>query len=288
MNKHPSLEQQMIIAHVLGKSREFVIAHPELELNKRQQKTYEKMDKRLKNGEPLAYIIRQKEFYGLDFEVSKNTLIPRPETELLVEEALKLMTNRKKTKSLVVDIGTGSGCIIISLIKHKLSLCQKHELDLWEFLATDISPKALLAAKKNANKHGVEKRIKFIQSNLLDFLFGDKNKPIIKKNNDIIILANLPYLSEKIYNETEKSVKNFEPKSALFSGKDGLDHYKKLFRQINQLKQKNPAISWEIIFEISPEQKEIIEKEFPKIFNLHKLSFKKDLGEKWRIGFVLV
>lgn len=271
------------MAEILGKSRDFVVAYPELRLTKNQQKAYEKMAKRLENGEPLAYILGHKEFFGLDFEVDKNTLIPRPETELLVEEALNLLQN--SNQNLVIDVGTGSGCILISILKTLHSSNHNSHQSALKCLAMDKSKKALEIAKKNAKKHGVEKQIKFTQSDLLGFLKEKNNSSIVNRQSQIVIIANLPYLSEKIYNQTEKSVKDFEPKSALLSGKDGLDHYQRLFSQINRLKQKNPSTKWTIIFEISPEQKKIIEKEFPKKFSLQKISFKKDLAGKWRMAF---
>lgn len=255
-----------------------MIAHPEIKLTKDQQKKYEKYLKRLQNGEPLAYILGRKEFFGLDFEINKHTLIPRPETEILVEDALNHIANSERSNCLVADVGTGSGCIIISIVAE---LFPKPSFD---FLAMDISKKALSIAEKNAKKHGVEKNIRFIRSNLLNFLLKEKSNIAIKKYDNIAILANLPYLSEKIYSKTKKSVKDFEPKSALFSGKDGLDHYRNLFSQIKKLKQKNPSAKWTVIFEISPEQKKIIEKEFPNKFNIANFSFTKDLAGKWRIG----
>jgi release factor glutamine methyltransferase len=293
-----SKEQQLILAHILKKSREFVIAHPELELTPRQHKLYEKMTRRLQNGTPLALILGHKAFFGLEYEIDRHTLIPRPETELLIEEMVSFLQTFKVCKTdlegLLIDVGTGSGCIIISIVRNLMDSCfcgndlENKLRKKIKFIATDLSPKALTIAKKNAKKHGVEKEIKFIQSDLLDFLLRKKGNSIIQQFSNITILANLPYLSQEIYDQAEKSVKNFEPKSALLSGKDGLDHYKKMFEQIKQIKQKNPSTKWTVIFEISPEQKKIIQKEFPKKFNLQKISFKKDLFGKWRMGIAKI
>ncbi len=220
----------------------------------------------------MAYILGHKEFYGLDFKVNKNTLIPRPETELLVEEILKLKPKDKN----IIDIGTGSGNIIISLAKNI-----KNNNTFW---GVDISPKALSVARYNAKKNKAEKRIKFIKSDLLNFILKSKNHKL--KTKELIIVANLPYLSQKIYSSAMPDVKNYEPKSALLSGPDGLNHYKKLLRQIRSLKKSYPALDVSCYMEISPEQKTILEKIIKNLFLSSKMEFKKDLARKWRLAIM--
>ena len=225
------------------------------------------MIKRRENHEPLAYILGHKEFYSLDFKVTRDTLIPRPETEHLVEEIIKLKSKNKN----IVDIGTGSGNIIIALANN---IKAKNN-----YYGIDISSRALNIAKHNAKINKVDKVIKFYKSDLLN------NRLLLKeiKNRNTIIVANLPYLSETIYNSTSQDVKNFEPKSALLSGKDGLGHYEKLFKQINKLLSIKYKIK-NIISEISPEQKSKVEKLAKKYFPSCRIIFFKDLSGRWRVA----
>lgn len=217
----PQLDAEILLSHVLKKSREFILTYPEKKLSDKQIAKFNDFTKKRLQYEPIAYITSQREFYGLDFKVNKHTLIPRPETEILVENILK-MNPKNKT---IFDLGTGSGNIIISLAKN---LKNKNN-----YFGVDISLKALAVAKHNAKKNKVEKKIKFIKSDLLNYFI--KNNLIIKKFNNLIIIANLPYLSKKIYSSCTNNVKKFEPKSALLSGIDGLDHYEKLFQQLKKI-----------------------------------------------------
>lgn len=265
----PPSERDLILAHILKKSREFVLTHPEIRLNKAQKLRFEKLVSRRENHEPLAYILGRKEFYGLDFKVDKNTLIPRPETELLVEEVMRL--NPKNCN--IIDIGTGSGNIVISIAANsEQGTVNRKKIN---YFATDISAKALQIAKQNARKHKV--KIKFIKTDILKY-FIDHCSLITGR---CIIVANLPYLSEKIYSDTEPDVKNFEPKSALLSGKLGLDHYEKLFQQVKEILSINDHCS--LIIEISPEQKMRIIKIIKKYLPDAAVVFQKDLSGKWRL-----
>lgn len=270
----PFFESELILAHILKKSREYVLTHPEIELTKKQTIKYQNFIKRRLNHEPMAYILGHKEFYGLDFKVTRDTLIPRPETELLVEKTLeKIRPAGHQAPSAIIDVGTGSGNIIISIARC-IKQPKKNKID---FYGTDISPKALRVAKSNAKKHNVEKKIKFIQSDLLNY-FLDHHSLFTGR---CVIVANLPYLSQKIYSKTLPDVKNFEPKSALYASKKGLYHYEKLFQQIKNILSRVDHCS--IIVEISPEQKDnllkLAEKNFPKA----NTAAYKDLAEKWRV-----
>lgn len=258
------LDLELLIAHELKKSREFVLAHPEHRLTPGQKSKVESLIKRRLKHEPLAYILGHKEFFGLDFKVDRHTLIPRPETELMVEEVLKL---KPKNKTLV-DVGTGSGNIIIALAKN-ISPAN-------EFYATDISAAALKIARQNARLHKVDKKIRFFKGSLLAPILKSTNYKL--KTTDLIILANLPYLSKKIYAATGPNVKKFEPRSALFSPHDGLEHYEKLLLQI-----KNHKINPLIFLEISPEQKPKITTLIRSILPAAKPEFFRDLAGKWRL-----
>lgn len=269
--KIANLDLELLIAYEIKKTREFVLAHPEFKLSKIQVAHLDYNISRRISTEPLAHIIGHKEFYGLDFKVNKSTLIPRPETELLIEEALKNISEINFTKLNLIDIGTGSGNIIISLAKN----LNNPKIN---YFGTDISDDALRIAKYNARKH-VQTKIKFIKSNLLELI--SKNKKYFSVKNKIILLANLPYLSNKIYSATTSNVKNFEPKSALYSSELGLNHYRRLFEQIK--KQENKHIIHSVFLEFSPEQKKSLNILVKKILPLAKIKFQKDLAGKWRL-----
>ena len=215
------LDAEILLSFVLKNPKEFIYAHPEDTISKIQDTRYKKYLLRRIKGEPVAYIIGHKEFYGLDFLVNKNVLIPRPKTELLVEEILK-----NKNIKIIADIGTGSGCIAIALAKNNPKL---------KIYATDISARALEVAGQNAKFHKV--KITFKKGNLLE--------PIKHIKLDALV-ANLPYLSKKIYQKNYSQLK-FEPKLALLAGQGGLECYKKLFSQIRKLKHKPKYIYIEFI-----------------------------------------
>ncbi|MBU0637138.1 MAG: peptide chain release factor N(5)-glutamine methyltransferase [Patescibacteria group bacterium] len=278
---NPYFEIEILLSHILKKPREFILTHPEYKLNKKQISDFNFLIfKKLKN-QPIAYLIKQKEFFDLKFFVNKDVLIPRPETELIVEETLKLATNSAQSITFI-DIGTGSGCIVITLAK---LLNQKSKIKNQNLIGIDISKKALCIARKNAQMHNVSKNIKFFHGNLL--------KPIIQnikheiQNTKYIITANLPYLTlTQIKNSP--SIK-YEPKKALNGGKNGLKLYEKLFKQINNL-IKNTKYKIQntffILCEIDPSQtiqiKQLVKKYLPK----SKLQIKKDLAGLNRLAII--
>lgn len=271
---------ELIISRVIKKPREFILAHPEHFLIKNYELRIKNYAKRRITGMPLAYIFGEKEFYGLNFKVNKNVLIPRPETELLVEEALYLANHNSQSATLI-DVGTGSGCIITTLAK-KLKSC-KPQAASYKFIAIDISSSALRIARQNAKLHKVNKQIKFFQGNLLKPIL--KNKKLIIDNCKLIIVANLPYLTpSKIKNSP--SIKH-EPKLALNAGKDGLKYYRQLFKQINLL-VTGYWLPVTLIIEIDPSQtlkiKKIIKKNLPGA----EIKIKKDLRGQNRVIMIQI
>ena len=281
------LDLDLILAHTLKKPREFVLAHPEHVIPELKIENLKFKITRRRHDEPLAYILGYKEFFGHPFLVTPATLIPRPETELMVEEALAEVISHQSSVTSVIDVGTGSGNIIISILKN-LIIDSKFKIQNSKFFAIDISKDALRVAKRNAKKNNVEEKIKFLHGNLLEPIMKKLNRKSSAKSHHIIILANLPYLSNKIYNSTAPNVKKFEPKSALYSPKDGLDHYEKLFQQIKllQANETSKLTTLTAILEISPEQKVPLKKMITKPFPKAKTFFKKDLAGRIRMAII--
>lgn len=275
----PALDVEILLSFVLKKNREFLFSHPDQKLTSNQIKKFNALLLRRTFQEPIAYLIKEKNFYGRSFLVNSETLIPRPETELILEKTLEYInkTIYPSRKTLILDIGTGSGCILISLIKE---LQKKAKFSVFKAIGVDISLPALKIARKNSTILKVANKIDFLKGNLLE--------PILKRylkyfiNSQLVIIANLPYLSHKIYKKCPISVANFEPKTALIANKNGLDFYLKLLQQIKTHKINEIVQNLYLIFEISPEQKKIALKEFSKIFPDIKLKFSKDLAQKWR------
>lgn len=270
----PRLETEMLLGFVLNKSREDLLTHPELVINKQASLRFKKLEKKRHDNWPLAYLIKSQGFYGLNLKVSPAVLIPRPETELIIDifkdALIKLPTD---TKPLIVDVGTGSGAIIISLaqeIKHLPRL-----FDQAIFLGIDISVPALKIAKLNASKQKLNRKIKFIKSNLLNKI------PVKKfKGHDLFIAANLPYLTPQQI-KAELGIKR-EPRLALAGGKDGLDYYRQLFKQLNSL----PLSSLFLICEINPEQTTKLTKLAKTLIAQSTSEIKKDLRGKNR--FIII
>jgi len=283
----PRLDAEVLLAHILGKAREYVVAHPEQRLSKKQIASYELLVARRASDEPLAYLVGHKEFYGLDFLVDKYVLIPRPETELLIDKSLALLRsmlrNKLRNKMItIIDVGTGSGCIVISLAAKLKDQLPKSKI---VFLATDSSKKALNVAQKNAKNHGVGKDIKFLRGNLLTPFFH--KSVFINHKSEILLLVNLPYLSKNIFSTSSNSVKKFEPKSALLSGTDGLNHYRRFLNQLKLL-VTNYQLQATVLCEISPEQKNSFRSEVISRFPEAIILFSKDLCGKWRIARCLL
>ncbi len=235
----PVLDAQVLIAHILQKPRSWVVARPETLLSDDQQQALEEAVRRLEQGEPLPYVIGHWEFYGLDFWVTPDVLIPRPETELLVEQAVQWLQSRPRTGLLsllrAADVGTGSGCIAVALAKQIPNL---------RVLATDLSLAALKVARQNAIRHGVEHRIDFVQCDLLP----PHPDPLPTGSHFDVICANLPYIPT----HRLRSLPTFgrEPTLALNGGEDGLE----IIRHLLHLAPQWLAPNGLLLIEIDAEQ----------------------------------
>lgn len=210
ISETPFLDAQTLLGHNLGKTRAWLLTHPEENLSEAALTPFLLDLESLLEGIPLPYVLGHWEFFGLDFHVSPDTLIPRPETELLVEQAIDWITAWHKP-CLVADIGTGSGCIAISIAWYSPDV---------HIIATDISIPALQVAHKNANAHGVAGRVNLINSDLFP--------PIIERFD--LICANLPYIPTNTLQRLKISGK--EPNFALDGGSDGLDYIARLINKL--------------------------------------------------------
>ncbi len=278
-------EAEFLLSFVLYKPREFLLAHEEFEVLENEVVKFEKLIERRAIQEPISQIVGNKEFFGLNFIVTKDTLTPRPETEMMVEEGISIIKEHCASPLLVLDIGTGSGCIAIS-VANKLEK-EKVQLDKTSFSASDISKEALAICKKNIAKHELEGKITLLEGNLLSPALERK---MLEGKKTFLVLANLPYLSEKIYSKTPVTVKNFEPKTSLYSDEEGLWHYKKLLEELLEIKNENPFMKIFALFEISPEQSESVSKLVSKFFPKQKVKFKlqKDLSGRWRMAKLVI
>ena len=252
-----NLDSELLLAKLLNSSREQILINLNNEVDDKFLIPYKRLIFRRKKNEPVAYLIKKKEFWKFNFLVNKDVLIPRPETEHIVEEALKLVKiNESKS---ILDLGTGSGCIIVSLIKERPK-CKGS--------AIDISGKAIKIARINAKMHHIDNKIKFLKI--------DIDKYLTKKYD--LIVSNPPYINFVEYNRLDEDVKFHEPKLALLGGVDGFREIKKVIKKsLNLLK-----LNGKLIIEIGEKQKNKAVKILRENnFYINKVC--KDLSDKNRV-----
>lgn len=253
----PLLDIQILLADILKRNRAWILSHPEYELSLEQVKQFNHTVQRLENGEPLPYILGRWEFYGLELTVSPDTLIPRPESEILVEQALAWLRNHSGQR-LGVDVGTGSGCVAVSLAYHHPSL---------SCLATDISSQAIKIARKNVERYHLSDRVYCLLCDLL---------PPIKAKIDLIC-ANLPYIPTqrlrglKIYDK--------EPTLALNGGAQGLEL---ITRFLQQLGCRLSSVGL-ILLEIDSSQRDLVMKIARETFPNERITCISDLSGQPRV-----
>ena len=254
----PKLKARLLMQYVLDKPRQYIIVNDMEEISLKDEKLYFSMIKKIRQGIPLEHITHQKEFMKLNFFVNENVLIPRQDTEILVEEVIKIANNIKTKK--ILDLCTGSGAIAVSIAKY---------IPDSQIIAIDISNEALKIAKKNAISNNVEGQITFINSDMFENLSEEKFD---------IIVSNPPYIKTNTINELEEQVKK-EPYIALDGGNDGLDFYRKIVRNAYQFLKYNGYLCLEIGFDQKIDVMELIENE-EKYENTYS---KKDLYDNDRV-----
>jgi len=241
-------EAEILLSYFLKMNRSKMYLNGDRELKNKEKLQLEDMiEKRIKKI-PLQYITKHQEFMGMDFLVEKGVLIPRPETEILVEEIIKKLKNYKYSNNLeVADLGTGTGVIAISIAKFTEDVI---------IYATDISKNSLQIALKNAKKHNCKDKIIFLQGDLFEPFIGR-----IKKNSLDGIVSNPPYINSYDFESLSPEVKNNEPKIALFGGIDGLGYYRKIIKKSPQYLKRNGFLALEVGLNQSKMVEELILKE---------------------------
>ena len=222
------LDSEILMAKALGKKREYIILNNDKIIKAQNLKYFKKLVQERATRKPIAYLLNKKSFWNSEFYVNKNTLIPRPDTEIILEQILKFTKNKNYLN--ILDIGVGSGCILLSVLKERKN-----------FYGTgiDISRKSLDICKMNAKKLLLNRRVKFFKSDVDKFAIGKYD----------LIVSNPPYISKCDLKYLERDVIKFEPKLALDGGLDGLSVIRKVIKKSSELLKKNGKFILEIGFD---------------------------------------
>ena len=237
---NPHLDSEILLSESINKDKKHIILNSKDILNSKQLENFNSFIERRKNGEPIAYLINKKEFWKNEFYVNNDVLIPRPDTEIIIEQILKIYS--KQVQLQVLDIGTGSGCILLSILKERSN-----------FYGTgiDISKRSLNVSKFNAKKLNLTNRTRFFHSSVDNFKIGKYD----------LIVSNPPYIKLLSLKNLEKDVVNFEPKLALNGGFDGFSKIRKVISNTSNLIKKNGKFILEIGFDQKNKVREILRKE---------------------------
>ncbi len=260
----PRLSAELLLCHVLGLERIELYTHFNRIAQQTELDQLHKLVKRCGDQEPVAYLVGRCEFYSLPIKVSKDCLIPRPETELLIERGIEFLRGRQGVQY-VCDLCTGSGCIAVAIAKNHAQA---------EIIATDICDSALSVAAENVATHELNDRIRL--------LCGDLFGPVIEGLDETrfdLIVCNPPYVSSAEYEQLGSKVRDFEPKKALFAGQDGLDVYRQIADQIGEHLKDDGALILEIGYAQGKAVRELLED--TKIFS--EIKIEKDINNNDRI-----
>ena len=225
---NPLLDAEILMAKTINKDRNYILLNSNNPINKNDLNNFYKLVEKRSLGNPVAYLTKKKSFWNSEFFITKDILIPRPDTELVVENILRL--TKQKSKINILDIGVGSGCIIVSILK---------ERENFRGTGIDLSKKCLIISKKNAIAHKVSSRLKLYKSDVDKFNLGKYD----------LIVSNPPYIKKTKLKYLDKDVIGFEPKQALDGGLDGLSEIRKVIKKSSELIKKNGKFILEIGFD---------------------------------------
>ena len=236
--KTAELDSEILMSKAINKEKKFLILNFNNEIPKENLNIFNDLVNQRSKGKPIAYLLKKKEFWKNEFVVDRNVLIPRPDTEILVEQALELTKNKNKLN--LLDVGVGSGCILLSILNEKKN-----------FYGTgiDICGKSLSICRVNSHKLGLKKRIKLFKSNIDNFQYGKYD----------LIISNPPYIKKYDLKCLEKDVIDFEPKQALDGGVEGLSEIRKVISKSSELIKKNGFLILEIGFDQKNRVKQILQ-----------------------------
>ena len=250
------LDSEILMSNVIKKKRDYVILNSNKDLSISQLVQFRKLIKERSKGKPIGYLIGKKDFWKYEFKVEEGVLIPRPDTELIIEKVLEFYKKQSKLK--VLELGVGSGCILLSILKEK-----KH----FHGIGVDISKKCIDISKINSKKLGLQNRVKFFKTDVDNFSYGKYD----------LIISNPPYIKKLDLKYLEKDVVNFEPKLALDGGLEGISAIRKVINKSSELIKINGKLVLEIAFN---QKKEVTKLLIDKGFYINKVF--KDLSKKDR------
>ena len=233
--KSAKLDCEILLSQAIGKDRKFVVLNQNEYLDKNSYDYFKDLINERLKGKPIAYLIGKKSFWNYEFKMNDDTLIPRPDTEILIEQILRITKNKNKLK--LLDIGVGSGCILLSILSERKN---------YYGIGIDISKKCLELSKINALYMGIRHRVKFFKSDVDNFNYGKYD----------LIVSNPPYINRFDLKNMGKEVVNFEPKLSLNGGLDGLSVIRKVVRKASELIK----INGKLVLEIGFDQKETVKK----------------------------
>ena len=233
------LDSEILMSQAIEKDRKYVILNSNKQISKKTISLYKELINQRSNGKPISYLIGKKDFWKYEFTISEKVLIPRPETEMIIEQVLKLTKNKSKLN--ILDIGVGSGCLILSILKEKKDFYG---------VGIDKSKKCLELSNINALKLNLKNRVKFFNSDIDNFDYGKYD----------LIISNPPYINKFDIKKLDREVLKFEPRLALYGGLDGTSEIRKVINKSSELIKKNGKLIIEISFDQKEKVKSLLKK----------------------------
>jgi release factor glutamine methyltransferase len=260
----PRLSAELLLSHVLGLKRIELYTQYNKPVAGQELEKLRELVKRAGGHEPIAYLVGKTEFYSMEIIVTPDCMIPRPETELLVQRAIEFLRTRSGTQ-FVCDLCTGSGCIAVAIAKNYPNA---------RIIATDICDAALAVAAKNIEKHQLQDKIKLLSGDLFDPII-----PQLDVGKFDLIVCNPPYVSSSEYEKLDTNVKDYEPRLALFAGDDGMDIYRRIMEKVDQFLKSDAAL----IIEIGYGQGQAVKEMLEQTGSFSEIKIEKDFHNNDRI-----